>query len=107
MISSIVDSNGLLVYTGNDVDLKFATVLARAGHSRVDKNNDIEVDTGNKAKWNGTAWEEFIVPKTYQELRAKAYPKLEDQLDALWKGGQPQADMKLIIDGVKATYPKP
>ena len=106
MISSIVDSDGILVYTGNDVDTKFATVLARAGHSRVDKNNDAEIATGSKAKWNGTAWEEFVVPKTYQELRVQAYPPIGDQLDALWKGGQPEADMKLIIDGVKATHPK-
>jgi hypothetical protein len=33
-------------------------------------------------------------------------PPIGDQLDALWKGGQPEADMKLIIDGVKATHPK-
>jgi hypothetical protein len=106
MISNIVDTDGFLVYRGNDVDTKFATVLARAGHSRVDKGNDVQIATGNKAKWNGTAWEEFVVPKTYTELRRKAYPPVGDQLDALWKGGQPQADMKLIIDGVKATYPK-
>ena len=43
---------------------------------------------------------------TYQELRVQAYPPIGDQLDALWKGGQPEADMKLIIDGVKATHPK-
>jgi hypothetical protein len=39
-------------------------------------------------------------------LLGTIYPPIGDQLDALWKGGQPQADMKLIIDGVKATYPK-
>ena len=43
---------------------------------------------------------------TYTELRVQAYPPIGDQLDALWKGGQPEADMKLIIDGVKATHPK-
>jgi hypothetical protein len=42
----------------------------------------------------------------YSVKRANAYPPIGDQLDALWKGGQSQADMKLIIDGVKATYPK-
>ena len=54
MISSIVDSDGILVFTGNDVDTKFATVLARAGHSRV------EGDTGSfkKPKWDGAAWVE-------------------------------------------------
>jgi hypothetical protein len=43
---------------------------------------------------------------TYADKRQQTYPPIGDQLDALWKGGQSQADMKLIIDGVKATYPK-
>ena len=43
----------------------------------------------------------------YDVKRRKAYPPIPDQLDALWKGGQAQADMKAIIDGVKAAYPKP
>lgn len=42
----------------------------------------------------------------YRELRAKAYPPVGDQLDALWKGGQDMADMKALIDKVKADYPK-
>ena len=43
----------------------------------------------------------------YRELRARAYPPVGDQLDALWKGGAEQADMKAIIDKVKSDYPKP
>ncbi len=55
----------------------------------------------------GNTPDPYVPPvPTYTELRAKAYPRLQDQLDALWKGGQPEADMKLIIDGVKATHPK-
>ena len=52
MISNIVDSNGLLVYRGNDVDSKFATVLARTGHSRVDGDCGDE----DKPKWDGSNW---------------------------------------------------
>jgi len=44
---------------------------------------------------------------SYRALRAKAYPPIGDQLDALWKGGQEQAAMKAAIDKVKADYPKP
>tara|TARA_R110000796_G_scaffold59629_6_gene137608 strand:- start:6033 stop:6317 length:285 start_codon:yes stop_codon:yes gene_type:complete len=44
---------------------------------------------------------------TYQELRAAAYPPVGDQLDALWKGGEPEAAMKQIILDVKAEFPKP
>ena len=43
----------------------------------------------------------------YRELRAKAYPPVGDQLDALWKGGADQVAMKAIIDNVKSDYPKP
>ena len=43
----------------------------------------------------------------YRELRAKAYPPVGDQLDAIWKGGQEQAAMQAAIDKVKADYPKP
>ena len=42
----------------------------------------------------------------YRELRAKTYPSVGDQLDALWKGGAEQAAMKAVIDKVKSDYPK-
>jgi hypothetical protein len=42
----------------------------------------------------------------YRELRAKAYPPVGDQLDALWKGGAEQAAMKAVIVKVKSDYPK-
>ena len=64
MISNIVDSSGFLAYKGDDVDAKFATVLAISGHSRV------EGDTGNfkKPKWDGSDWVEGHVV-TYSEQR--------------------------------------
>lgn len=43
----------------------------------------------------------------YQTDRQNNYPSIGDQLDALWKGGQAQADLKILIDGVKAAHPKP
>jgi len=54
MISNIVNENGLLVFTGNDVNEKFARVLARSGHIRVDVN----VPSFEKPKWDGSAWVE-------------------------------------------------
>ena len=42
----------------------------------------------------------------YRRLREKAYPAIGDQLDALWKGGQAQEEMKALIDAVKSDYPK-
>tara|TARA_B100001250_G_scaffold12871_3_gene11255 strand:- start:11235 stop:11522 length:288 start_codon:yes stop_codon:yes gene_type:complete len=40
------------------------------------------------------------------EKRRSNYPSIGDQLDALWKGGDDQAAMKVIIDKVKSDYPK-
>ena len=38
--------------------------------------------------------------------RARIYPPIGDQLDALWKGGDDAAAMKVIIDKVKSDNPK-
>jgi len=43
----------------------------------------------------------------YKEVRRAAYPEIGDQLDALWKGGDAQAAMKLVVDKVKSDFPKP
>jgi hypothetical protein len=45
------------------------------------------------------------IPDYYAKRRAE-YPSLGDQLDALWKGGEAQADMFDRIAAVKAKYPK-
>ena len=96
-------------------NMKINTVVTQAdgnfwvnGQSGVpnDMNNPIRQDIQNWLDAGNTP-DPYVAPvPTYQELRAKAYPPIGDQLDALWKGGQPEADMKLIIDGVKATHPK-
>ena len=44
--------------------------------------------------------------KAYSRARATAYPPIGDQLDALWKGGDDAAAMKVIIDKVKSDNPK-
>ena len=46
-------------------------------------------------------------PPPYDELRRREYPPLQDQVDALWKGGTDAAAMKAKIDAVKAKYQKP
>ena len=51
--------------------------------------------------------EEAEAKVAYRERRAKAYPPVGDQLDAIWKGGADQVAMRAIIDKVKSDYPKP
>ena len=48
-----------------------------------------------------------LVANAYKEDRRIAYPDIGDQLDALWKGGDAQAAMKVIVDKVKSDNPKP
>lgn len=48
-----------------------------------------------------------IVPPTYSQLRAAAYPAIGDQLDAIWKGSEAEVEMLTQILAVKTRYPKP
>ena len=43
----------------------------------------------------------------YKDDRRAAYPPIGDQLDAIWKGGDAEAAMKVIVDKVKSDNPKP
>lgn len=49
---------------------------------------------------------ELIPNRTYAELRAKKYPPIGDQLDALFKAGLFPEDMAIKIQAVKDQYPK-
>ena len=42
----------------------------------------------------------------FTEKRRRSYPPIGDQLDALWKGGDDAAAMKVIVDKVKSDNPK-
>jgi hypothetical protein len=48
-----------------------------------------------------------IAAVAYKAVRRAAYPDVRDQLDALWKGGDVEAQMKVIVDKVKSDNPKP
>jgi hypothetical protein len=48
-----------------------------------------------------------LAATAYQRVRRKSYPSIGDQLDAIWKGGDDQAAMKVIVDKVKSDNPKP
>ena len=44
---------------------------------------------------------------TYDEQRRQAYPPVQEQLDALWKGGVDESAMRSRILAIKGRYPKP
>jgi len=43
----------------------------------------------------------------YREKRRPEYPPIEEQLDAIWKGGAEMDAMRLRVLAVKARFPKP
>lgn len=47
------------------------------------------------------------VREPYDVRRKAAYPSIEDQLDALWKGGTEAEAMRKRVAEVKARFPKP
>lgn len=44
---------------------------------------------------------------TYIEKRRAEYPPVQDQLDALWAGGEQAAAMKAIVDAINTKYLPP
>jgi hypothetical protein len=63
------------------------------------QGNQVEIDEAAVAAW--------VDPNAYKDQRAKAYPSIGDQLDALWKGGEAAAEMLARVQVVKTEYPKP
>jgi hypothetical protein len=59
---------------------------------------------GNKVKIDLSLVDAWIDPNAYKSLRQ--YPSIGDQLDAIWKGGDAQADMLKQVMAVKTKYPK-
>ena len=99
MISNIIDSNGILVFTGNDVDSKFATILARAGHSRVDIPSKFQ-----ESKWDGSKWINNEQPPTDAEKRREEFPTIEECVHAILDNELDALQVKR--QAVKKKYPK-
>ena len=99
MISTIVDSNGFIIYKGNNSDDKFKKLLALSGSKIVNDNKDDFV----KPKWNGSQWTEGYVA-TYSDNRKEEYPTMPDQLDDIYHNGIDA--WKATIKAIKDKYPK-
>jgi len=69
---------------------------------------DCSLDVQQGYTFDGTQFKAPVpIPqRTYSELRAKSYPSIGDQLDALWKGGDALEEMHAKILAVKNKYPK-
>lgn len=49
----------------------------------------------------------LLLVEDWEALREDAYPSVEDQLDAFWKGGEIATTMQTKILAIKTRYPKP
>jgi hypothetical protein len=62
------------------------------------QGNKVEIDLAQINAW--------VDPDAYKFARAREYPAIGDQLDALWKGGNDAAEMLAKVQAVKVKYPK-
>lgn len=71
--------------------------------------NSSDVDMPSEAEVNAEVarLQAAYDTQAYARNRAKEYPPIGDQLDALWKGGEAAAAMLAQVQAVKAKYPKP
>lgn len=93
-----------LIFQGKLVEVATEAFPVSPEMHWVDVADDVTPETH---EWDGASM--ALIPPVllgYRELRAKAYPPIGDQLDALWKGGEPEATMQQAILAVKAKYPK-
>jgi len=61
---------------------------------------------GNQITIDLTQVNAWVDPEAYKQLRAREYPPIGDQLDALWKGGDAATEMLAKVQAVKTKYPK-
>lgn len=109
----VVDGQAWADHVENNFSLEQATVMLNEKVARYKPKYDADVLAGNYKTRSQEDAEAVIAEQEaynnvpYDIKRQRAYPSIGDQLDALWKGGQDQADMKVIVDQVKIDFPKP
>jgi hypothetical protein len=77
----------------------YPNVVTIRGDITYDKDENI-------VEYDNDAVEALMAAEEYKDLRAREYPSIGDQLDALWKGGEAAADMLARVQAVKEKYPK-
>lgn len=61
---------------------------------------------GNPVVYDKDAVQAYVDAHAYIAKRQAEYPSIGDQLDALWKGGDAQAEMLAKVLAVKQRFPK-
>lgn len=63
-------------------------------------------EAGEVVSYDATAAQALVAANAYKASRAKEYPAIGDQLDALFHAGVFPAEMAAAIQVVKDKYPK-
>jgi len=88
-----------------DNPLHLSTMMQNAVNGGFNES-DIEVGYADDDVVAGWIKTQDDAAMTYADKRRRSYPPIGDQLDALWKGGDDAAAMKVIVDKVKSDNPK-
>ena len=99
MISTIINSNRIPVYTRHEKNDKFIAILAEAGNSRINIS-----PTFDESKWDGEKWINNEQPPTYAEKRKLEYPTIEECVHAILDNELDALQVKR--QAVKKKYPK-
>lgn len=88
-----------MMHKHNAILETYSNVVSISGDDAFDIN-------GNPVIYDEVVVQAYIDANSYKELRAKEYPSIGDQLDALWKGGDAATEMLALVQAVKNKYPK-
>jgi hypothetical protein len=94
-----------LIFEGQLVQIEAVSFPVAPELIWIDVADDVSMDT-HIFDFDAVVLKPTPTAPTYQELRAVSYPSLVDQLDAIWKGGEAEAAMRIIIQSVKDSIPK-
>jgi hypothetical protein len=87
--------------------MKHQAIYALYPQVKVIRGDEAFDEQGNPVTYNEATVRAYIDAHAYITNRAKEYPLIGDQLDALWKGGDAAAEMLAKVQAVKTKYPKP
>lgn len=85
-----------------DLDVLVQNALA-AGMRR----GDVSAVTMTVEQYRAELALQMQADKTYDQKRREEYPSVQEQLEALWEGGDAAEAMRVRIAAIKARYPKP
>ena len=85
---------------------KIDAILATYPNIAVMRDDEAFDAEGNPVAYDKDAVQAYVDAHAYIAKRQAEYPSIGDQLDALWKGGDAQAEMLAKVQAVKQRHPK-